>query len=201
MPASVTAPVTVPPTTTDLENATASGIASVGKSSLGEGGSGGLHFIFAKLMLSVAAANKDIAMKGIEDIKNIQEEQKRLSAYIQEARQQQNFAGTKDAAQKEKNKAATTFEGCTLMSPEMKGYMDDNKLAIDKTGNDNKHTKDEWEVAIKSLQARLDSLGSDIQQRMLIIQDHMAQYNTGMEGSKSANDKGNQLGSTLARVQ
>jgi hypothetical protein len=51
----------------------------------------------------------------------------------------------------------------------MQDYMDANELAYDKTGTvtvdgqtrpDRRHNKDGWEVAITSLQARLDALGT-----------------------------------------
>ena len=42
---------------------------------------------------------------------------------------------------------------------------------------DSLHNKDEWDVAIQSLQAYQETIGTDIQTKMVYVQDFMGQYN------------------------
>ena len=62
-------------------------------------------------------------------------------------------------------------------------------------------TKDEWEVAITSLKAQLDQLGTDTQQKMVFVQDFMGQYNSYLQGANSAIQQANQTLAELARVR
>ena len=87
------------------------------------------------------------------------------------------------------------------MPSDVKAYMDKNGLAYDTKGNDDKHNKDEWEVAITSLKAHQDKLGSNTQQLMVFVQDYMGQYNSYLQGSNSAIQQGNQTLGELAKVR
>ena len=62
-------------------------------------------------------------------------------------------------------------------------------------------TKDEWNVAIQSLQAHLDTLGTNTQQLMVFVQDFMGQYNSYLQGANSAIQQSNQTLAELARVR
>ena len=151
------------------------------------GPSGSLQFAFAKLQLAMSMICKEGALDYIEQIQNSQEEQKKVSEMLQYARQQQ--------ADAKKNGNATP------MSPEMIAYMDKNNLAYDKAGNDHTHKKDQWDVAIQSLQAQLDKIGSNTQQLMVFVQDYMGQYNSYLQGSNSVIQQANQTLGELARVR
>lgn len=54
---------------------------------------------------------------------------------------------------------------------------------INVTGNFNQSQVSDWMASIEALQ---DELGSDIQQQMVLIQDHMGQYNSYTQGATSA---------------
>jgi hypothetical protein len=151
------------------------------------GPSGSLQFAFAKLQLAMSMICKEGALDYIEQIQNSQEEQKKINEMLQYARQQQADAKKDDKA--------------TYMSPEMVAYMDKNNLAYDKTGDDTKHNKDEWDVAIQSLQAQMDKIGSNTQQLMVFVQDYMGQYNSYLQGSNSVIQQANQTLGELARAR
>ena len=163
-----------------------------GPSSLSSGGLGvygttSLQFMFAKLQLELAEAAKASAMDKMNDIQKSQEERKLVSKYLNECRQAQADAQTKGKA--------------TAMSTECKKYMDAHGLAYDKTGDIMTHNKDEWKVAITSLEGRLDELGSDTQQQMVYVQDYMGQYNSYLQGANTQISNGNQTLQALARGQ
>lgn len=151
------------------------------------GPSGSLQFQFAKLQLAMAMISKENALGYIEQIQNSQDEQKKISAMLQQARQLQADA-------KSTNKA-------TQMPADMENYMKTNHLAFDTTCNDNWHSKDEWDVSIQSLQAQLDKVGSNTQQLMVFVQDFMGQYNSYLQGSNSVIQQANQTLGELARAR
>jgi hypothetical protein len=159
---------------------------------LGVGGS--LQLRFAKLQLALSEVSKEAAMKEIEGIEKSQEEQKKAAGMLQEARQLQANAkaGTGDCS---------GDNYASYMPKEMQAYMDKNGLAYDKTGNDDRHNKDEWEVAINSLKAHLDQLGTNTQQKMVFVQDYMGQYNSYLQGANSAIQQSNQTLAELARAR
>jgi hypothetical protein len=153
------------------------------------GSTGSLQFQFAKLQLALSEMAKTGAMNYIEQIQNSQDEQKKVSDMLQQARQLQAEAATKGAT-------ATTD-----MPAEMVAYMKANGLAYDQTGNDTKCTKAEWEVGIQSLKAHLDTLGTNTQQLMVFVQDYMGQYNSYLQGANSVIQQANQTLAELARAR
>jgi hypothetical protein len=151
------------------------------------GPTGSLQLQFAKLQLALSEMAKSGAMNYIDQIQRSQDEQKEVAAMIQQARQlQADAASSKD---------------CTKMPSEMIAYMEKNNLAWDKTGGDDLHDKDEWNVAIQSLQAHLDTLGTSTQQLMVFVQDFMGQYNSYLQGANSAVQQSNQTLGDLARLR
>ena len=151
------------------------------------GPTGSLQFQFAKLQLAMAEISKNGAMSYIDQIQESQEEQKKVADMLQRCRQLQADAKKDDK--------------CTTMPTDVKDYMDKNKLAYDTKGDIMTHNKDEWEVAITSLKAHQDKLGSNTQQLMVFVQDYMGQYNSYLQGSNSAIQQGNQTLGELAKVR
>jgi len=164
-----------------------SGLSSISGGDIGIGGTTSLQFMFAKLQMELAEAAKASAMDRMNQIQSSQEERKLVSKYLNECRQAQADAQTNDRA--------------TKMSDECVKYMKEHGLAWDKTGDDYAHNKDEWKVAITSLEGRLDELGSDTQQQMVYVQDYMGQYNSYLQGSNTQISNGNQTLTALARGQ
>ena len=156
------------------------------------GPTGSLQLTFAKLQLSLAETNKSKAMERIDAIYASQDEQKAVSRMLNDARAAK--AAVSDGKKvNDKNYSA--------MTDEMKTYMDAKGLAYDKTGNDNLHTEKEWDVAIESLKAHLDTLGTGTQQEMVFVQDYMGQYNSFMQGANSVIQQHNETTRSLANVR
>lgn len=151
------------------------------------GPSSSLQLMFAKLQLELAETAKTEAMDRMDAISKSQDEQKLVSQLLNEARQAQADA-----------KATGK---CTEMSSEMVAYMDEHGLAYDKAANDYWHDADQWDVAITSLESRLEELGSDTQQQMVYIQDYMGQYNSYLQGANTQIANSNQTLLNLARGQ
>ena len=178
-------------TQANLDAARASGTSSVNIGANSIGG-GSLQLMFAKLQLTLAESSKSNAMSYIEDIQKTQEEQKQLAAFLQEARQRQANA---------KSGGVGCSDGVnTVMPADMKAYMLANSLARGST-DDDWNSKDEWEVNITSLQARMDSLGTSTQQKMVFVQDYMGQYNSYTTGANSVIQQSNQTLSELAKAR
>ena len=89
----------------------------------------------------------------------------------------------------------------TFMSQEMVDYMELHGLAMDRTANNYSHSADEWDVAITSLESRLEELGTNTQQEMVYIQDYMGQYNSYLQGANTQIANANQTLTSLARGQ
>ncbi|MDR2113385.1 MAG: hypothetical protein LBQ62_09845 [Candidatus Accumulibacter sp.] len=175
------------PTQAQLDAARSSGLSSVGTIDVNNIGSSSLQLLFAKFQLALSESAKQSATGYINDMQKTQEEQKHVAALLNEARQQQANAKTTSTA--------------TPMSADMLDYMNANNLAYDRTGNDTIHLKEEWDVAIKSLQARSEALGTDTQQKMVFVNDFMGQYNSYLQGANSAIQQSNQTLAQLAKVQ
>jgi hypothetical protein len=165
------------------------------------GPSGSLQFMFAKLQLALSQMSKSSAMNYMDEIQKSQDEQKQVSAFLQTARDLQAKAGSSDAAQKKLNKAATGSDNRTLMPLDMLNYLKANNLAYDKTGDERNQSKDEWELAVTSLKAQLEQLGTNTQQKMVFVQDFMGQYNSYLQGATSAIQQSNQTLAELARTR
>ena len=199
-------------------------------SSLGElGPTTSLQLMFAKLQLELAGPAKSQAMEKMDAISQAQDEQKLVSGLLNEARQAQADAKAGVGNDQEKTQTyelpkkdangnvmhdaqgnvvyetvtETVPKGnnATFMSQEMVDYMDANGLAYDKTANNHSHSADEWDVAITSLESRLEELGTNTQQEMVYIQDYMGQYNSYLQGANTQISNSNQTLTSLARGQ
>ena len=199
--------------------------------SLGElGPTTSLQLMFAQLQLELAETAKSQAMGKMEAISEAQDEQKLVSQLLNEARQAQADAKAdvgndadktatfnvpkKDADGNvmvddsgniiyETSRTETVPKGnnATFMSQEMVDYMELHGLAMDRTANNYSHSADEWDVAITSLESRLEELGTNTQQEMVYIQDYMGQYNSYLQGANTQIANANQTLTSLARGQ
>jgi hypothetical protein len=138
-----------------------------------------IQMVFAALQMSLAQSNKDKAKAYIDDITSQQAQSKECAAMIAKAR---SFQDKKSAADTELKTYFTTHTGNI---PDLK------------TGTD----KDTWEYNIKSLQSYQETLGSNIQQQMVFVQDFMGQYNSYLTGCNSAIQQANQTLGTITRGQ
>ncbi len=163
-----------------VDNNNVSNVLQMLQSSIISGPGGSIQLEFAKLQLALAEFSKLAAQEQMKVIEEAQAEQARVSALLQEARQLQSDA--KD----DKN----------YMPAEMAQYMSDNDLSFHKKdeimediqsgSNKEKYSDEDWEVAIASLQAHLDQIGTNTQQIMVLINDYMGQYNSYLQGASTS---------------
>ena len=142
---------------------------------------GNLQLMFAQLQQEQAEIIKQQAMQLMEKIDALQAEQRQVSGYLSQARSLQSEAETSDSA--------------TAMPGEIQEYMLKNGLAYDTTGDDLNMTYEEWDVAISSLESRMEMLGLQTQQMMVNVQEFIGAYNANQQVN------GNQIISSLSRGQ
>lgn len=162
-----------------------SNLSSLDPSSLGPSTS--LQLMFAKLQMAQAETANQQALEKMDEIQKIQDEQKLIAQFLNTARQCR--AEAKDT------------ETATEMPADIADYMDENGLVYDTTGNDLLMTAEEWDVAITSLETRLEELGAETQQEMVYLQDFMGQYNSYLQGANTQISNSNQTLTSLARGQ
>ena len=142
---------------------------------------GNLQLMFAQLQQEQAEIIKQQAMQLMEKIDALQAEQRQVSGYLSQARSLQSEAETSDSA--------------TAMPGEIQEYMLKNGLAYDTTGDDLDMTYEEWDVAISSLESRMEMLGLQTHQMMVNVQEFIGAYNANQQVN------GNQIISSLSRGQ
>ena len=149
---------------------------SLGMASLGACTS--INFLFAKLQMELTASAKESAKGYIKQIEAYQNKQKEVADMLQRCRVLQNQAEESGSP--------------TEMPADIRAFMDKNNLAYDLTNDDSLCNKEEWDVAIQSLQSYQEQVGTDIQTQMVYVQDFMGQYNSYTQGANSAIQSGMQ---------
>ena len=142
---------------------------------------GSLQVMFAQLQKEQAEIIKQQAMQQMKETEALQAELRQVSGYLDQARSLQSEAEASDSA--------------TAMPGEMQEYMLKNGLAYDTTGDDLNMTYEEWDVAISSLESRMEMLGLQTQQMMVNVQEFIGAYNANQQVN------GNQIISSLSRGQ
>ena len=142
---------------------------------------GSLQVMFAQLQQEQAEIIKQQAMQQMKETEALQAELRQVSGYLDQARSLQSEAEASDSA--------------TAMPGEMQEYMLKNGLAYDTTGGDLDMTYEEWDVAISSLESRMEMLGVQTQQLMVNVQEFIGAYNANQQVN------GNQTISSLSRGQ
>jgi hypothetical protein len=159
-------------------------------------GAGSLQMMFAQLQMGLCQQTKSNAMEYMDSIKETQKEQKKIAAFLQEARQKQSDAKNES----DTNKKESGEKESTMMSTEMEDYFKQNGLAYCDYGVSRRQNKEEWDTAISSLQTQLDSIGTDTQTKMVYVQDFMGQYNSYLQGANSTIQQSNQTLAQLAKT-
>ena len=142
---------------------------------------GSLQVMFAQLQQEQAEIIKQQAMQQMKETEALQAELRQVSGYLNQARSLQSEAEASDNA--------------TAMPGEIQEYMLKNGLAYDTTGDDLNMTYEEWDVAISSLESRMEMLGLQTQQMMVNVQEFIGAYNANQQVN------GNQIISSLSRGQ
>ena len=147
---------------------------------------------FALLQMELAKSNKEAAMQGIKEIEAVQAKKAEMAEYLNQAREYRSSSEryTKDAG------------GQPYTSKEFNNYIEKELgLSVPNTPKDTEKNKAEWDTLIAQIQTKMDTVGADIQTKMVQLQDYMGQYNSYMQGANSAISTSNQTLSALARGQ
>ncbi|MBQ7738571.1 MAG: USH1C-binding protein 1 [Desulfovibrionaceae bacterium] len=148
---------------------------------------------FALLQMKLAEANKNEAMNGIHSIEATQAKKAEMAEMLNKARDyKQNGLHLNDAGIPSgiDDKFAKYCNDNGITVPHYAKYAD-SKEDLDK----------KWDSAIAQMQTKMDTIGSNIQTKMVQLQDMMGQYNSYMQGANSAIATSNQTLSSLARGQ
>ena len=161
-----------------------------------------VNFLFAKLQMELSASAKDAALGYIDQIESAQNEQKEVAALLQQARQAQaDGQSGSGVGMPSINNTTVVGKDCYPMPQELVDFMDKHNLAYPNADGDYILGKDEWDVAIQSLQSYQEQVGTDIQTLMVYVQDFMGQYNSYLQGANSAIQSGMQTLTSIARGQ
>ena len=146
-----------------------------------------VQFKFAKLQMAQAQLCKDQANNYMNQLENIQEEQKKTAEMIAAARKLQNEAKTGDKT--------------TQMPAEMQTFFKERGLSWEQTGNDTAHNKDEWDYNIQSLTNYQESISNKTQTLMVYVQDFIGQYNSYTQGASNQVSQGIQTLTAVATAR
>ena len=95
-----------------------------------------------------------------------------------------------------------TGKDCYPMSKELATFMEQHELTFPNTDKDYILGKDEWDVAIQSLQAYQETIGTDIQTLMVYVcRTSWANTTRTRRGANSAIQSGMQTLTSVARGQ
>jgi len=191
------------------------------------GSSGSLQFQFAALQLALSQMSKNGALDHMQAIQGSQEEQKKVASMIQGIRDLKEN-GCERTVTMQDGRSVTISSENVLVNWETSKYMIDNGLAV--TGDIEKYKATyaldveaakatspafmytsitngvqvptaNLDILIESLQAKLDTIGTDTQQQMIYVQDFMGQYNSYLTGSNSIIQQANTTLGELARAR
>lgn len=145
-----------------------------------------IELVFAQLQMELSKDNKELAREKINQIKADQEIQKKFTDYVVQLRNLTN--GKKDDA--DVDNPDRTVEN---LHAEINKFLTSNGFdGISLTTK----VKD-INLAIQSLQNMQETVGSSVQQEMLLIQDMMSKVSSYSQGAASAVNK---AGDTLTAI-
>ena len=158
------------------------------------GPTGSVQMMFAKLQLAQSQICKNQAESYMQQIEDIQSEQKKCAEMIAKARDLQQAAknGTGDCSWDSK---------ASMMPQEMADYYKQHGLSYDTKGNDLANNADEWDYNLKSLTNYQEQIGNKTQTLMVYLQDVIGQYNSYLQGANTQIANANQTLTNLARGQ
>lgn len=150
-----------------------------------------IGFLFAQLQMELAQSNKEKALNVIDSIRDSQAKSAKYTNII-------NIlngiaAGLKDDSTKCKMSDQTAIQALT---PEEKELA---KAACNVDITSGEPTRVQIQTWVANLQNVQETVGSDVQQQMVYVQDYMGQYNSYTQGSSSAISTANDTLKTVAR--
>ena len=153
-----------------------------------------VQFKFAKLQMAQAQLCKDQANDYMNQIENIQQEQKKTAEMIALARKLQNDC-------KAKTGDCPWDKEASMMPQEMANFFKERGLHYDTTGGDLANNKDEWDYNIQSLTNYQESISNKTQTLMVYLQDFIGQYNSYTQGASNQVSQGIQTLTAVATAR
>ena len=140
------------------------------------GPSGGIQFMFAKLMLAQAMICKSSAEDYMGQIEQIQDLQTETADMISKAR---------DAKEKGED-----------IPSDVQAFFTEQGLS--QKGSTSSCSEDDWTYNLESLTNFQESIGNKTQTLMVYLQDFMSQYNSNLQGANSAIQEASQVLTSIA---
>ena len=140
----------------------------------------------AMLMMKLSEANKESAMAGIKEIEAEQAKKKDMAELLNQAREYASGNYTKNA--KDTSHTSSAFDK----------KIQDLGFSVPNDSDKDKN-KAQWDKLIAQIQTKMDTVGADLQTKMVQLQDMMGQYNSYLQGANSAIAKSNEVLSALAQ--
>lgn len=144
-----------------------------------------IQLLFAKLQMELASFNRSKAEGIINEIKESQALAKDYANMINAMRTAKSADDASDSSRAtalKDNQSKLKELGVDISS-----YIKDDEV-----------TADELETVIANLKSKQDTIGTDIQQKMVYVQDYIGQYNSYSSGASTAVSESNDLLKSLA---
>ena len=151
----------------------------------------------AMLMMKLSEANKESAMTGIKEIEAEQAEKTKMANALNMAREC-----------KSNHNYINNWGYADNIPTDLKDVASKNGIRLpnwqDVDGKkpgpcDTKKNEACWDKVIAQLQTKMDTVGANLQTKMVQLQDMMGQYNSYLQGANSAIAKSNEVLSALAQ--
>ncbi len=149
-----------------------------------------VEMCFAELQNEMAKTSRDQAMEKINTIKQQQSVQKKISEFITELRNRTN--GKKDDENVSDDGHAVTLP---VLHAQINSFLNANGLS----GISLTYNVADINKGIQSLQGIQETVGSDIQQQMLLIQELMGKVSSYTQGASSAVNKSGDVLTAILR--
>ncbi len=141
---------------------------------------GSMQLLYAKMQLEMSALAREQAIQSTERIAALQQEQRQVAAFLSSAKQLRLDA--------------ETYGNETEIPADMSQYLSANGFANTTGETPWCLSVEEWNLATEVLESRLESVGLETQQQMVLLQNYLGQYNMQQQNT-------NQLLTSLARGQ
>ncbi|MGC8718449.1 MAG: hypothetical protein ACP5TY_00380 [Thermodesulforhabdaceae bacterium] len=120
----------------------------------------------------------------LQQIQGKQADMAKAREYLAKMKELQNLAGD---------------NGITRMPDDMKKWLNDHGISYDRTGNDDMHSKKDWDINIEHLNAYIQNNNSSVELDMLSIQSLMNKRNQALEMASTIMKKSAELKESILR--
>ncbi len=150
---------------------------------------------FAMTQLGHAEGLRQEARTKMDEIAQTQEKQKEAGGYLDVFRKNQSDTGEGHAEDKDgkwRLISQAQIDWCKANDIQLPSKVDRDDLWLN---------ANEWDLVAKGTQAYIDKVGADTQQKMVMAQDALGQFNAYTQGANSSINAGNETMKYAARGQ